>query len=145
MDPYYSSPSYYYQSSCPLHDSYTDPYASYLTPSTPLHPPSSYYYPSYIDQSSPQPQVVLYNNSTASIYGQPTPPNQATHSTPVLNKTFESVPPVGRRRRQRTIFLQDQVAILDQVFEKNRYPDIQLREQLSQRLDVPEARIQVYF
>jgi len=87
MDPYYSSPSYYYQSSCPLHDSYTDPYSSYLTP---LHPPSSYYYPSYIDQSSPQPQVGLYNNSTASIYGQPTPRNEAIHSTPVLNKTFES-------------------------------------------------------
>jgi len=29
------------------------------------------------------------------------------------------------------------------VFEKNKYPDIQLREQLSERLDVPEARIQV--
>jgi len=56
------------------------------------------------------------------------------------------VPPVGRRRRrQRTIFSKEQVDILDQVFGKNPYPDIQLREQLSQRLDVPEARIQVYF
>ncbi len=62
-----------------------------------------------------------------------------------LLMSYVIVPPVGRRRRQRTIFLQDQVAILDQVFEKNRYPDIQLREQLSQRLDVPEARIQVCF
>ena len=52
-------------------------------------------------------------------------------------------PPTGRRRRQRTIFSKDQVDILDQVFEKNQYPDIQLREQLSERLDVPEARIQV--
>ena len=52
-------------------------------------------------------------------------------------------PPPGRRRRQRTIFSKDQVDILDQVFEKNQYPDIQLREQLSERLDVPEARIQV--
>ena len=56
---------------------------------------------------------------------------------------FALVPPVGRRRRQRTIFSKDQVDILDQVFEKNPYPDIQLREQLSERLDVPEARIQV--
>jgi hypothetical protein len=52
-------------------------------------------------------------------------------------------PPPGRRRRQRTIFSKDQVDLLDQVFEKNQYPDIQLREQLSERLDVPEARIQV--
>lgn len=58
--------------------------------------------------------------------------------------TFAFVaPPPGRRRRQRTIFSKDQVDILDLVFEKNQYPDIQLREQLSERLDVPEARIQV--
>ncbi|CAF1448096.1 unnamed protein product [Rotaria sp. Silwood1] len=141
MDPYYSSPSYYYQSSCPLHDSYVDPYSSYPTQSTPSH-----YYPSYIDQSSSSPQIVLYNNSTTNIYAQPTPPVQSIQSTPVvLNKTFELAPPVGRRRRQRTIFSKDQVDILDLVFEKNQYPDIQLREQLSQRLDVPEARIQVWF
>ncbi|CAF3162242.1 unnamed protein product [Rotaria sp. Silwood2] len=141
MDPYYSSPSYYYQSSCPLHESYVDPYSSYPTQSTPS---SSYYYQSYVDQS-PSPQIVLYNNSTTNIYAQPTPPVQTMQSTPVLNTTFELAPPVGRRRRQRTIFLKDQVDLLDQVFEKNPYPDIQLREQLSQRLDVPEARIQVWF
>ncbi|CAF0837294.1 unnamed protein product [Adineta ricciae] len=140
MDPYYSSPSsYYYQSSCPLHDSYVDPYCSYPVQSTPAHPSASFYYPTYAEQSSPQ--VVLYNNSTTNIYAQPTTaPAQLN-----LNTTFESVPPVGRRRRQRTIFSKDQVDILDQVFEKNPYPDIQLREQLSERLDVPEARIQVWF
>jgi hypothetical protein len=34
--------------------------------------------------------------------------------------------------------------MLDQIFIKNPYPDIQLREQLSQKLDLSEARIQVY-
>lgn len=52
-------------------------------------------------------------------------------------------PPIGRCRRQRTVFSKDQVDILDQVFEKTQYPDIQLREELSQKLDVAEARIQV--
>ncbi|CAF1076904.1 unnamed protein product [Adineta steineri] len=137
MESYYSSSPYYYQTSCPLHDSYS----SY---STPIHSSSSYYYPSYIDQSSPQ--VVPYNNnSTTNIYVQPTSSIQHVNTTPTLNNTFESIPPVGRRRRQRTIFSKDQVDILDQIFEKNPYPDIQLREQLSQRLDVPEARIQVWF
>jgi hypothetical protein len=51
---------------------------------------------------------------------------------------------VGRRRRQRTIFSKEQVDMLDQIFIKNPYPDIQLREQLSQKLDLSEARIQVY-
>ena len=103
MDPYYSSPSsYYYHSSCPLHDSasphlpdnYIDPYSSYSTPS------SSYYCSSYNDQTmSP---IVYYNNSTTNIYAQPTysmsqrniqiPPTnvQVIHSTPSLNTTFES-------------------------------------------------------
>jgi hypothetical protein len=54
-------------------------------------------------------------------------------------------PPVGRRRRPRTVFSKEQVDILDRVFEKTAYPDVQLREELSQRLDVPEARIQVGF
>jgi hypothetical protein len=53
------------------------------------------------------------------------------------------VPRPSRRRRQRTIFSKEQVDMLDRVFEKNQYPDIQLREQLSERLSVPEARIQV--
>lgn len=141
MDPYYySSPSYYYQQpSCPLHDSYS----TY----------SSHYY------QSPSSSSVVYNNSPINIYTQSSTPVQPTT---VLNTTFELgmrdlifniffficfilAPPTGRRRRQRTIFTKEQVDILDQIFEKNRYPDIQLREQLSQKLDVPEARIQVCF
>ncbi|CAM2698553.1 unnamed protein product [Rotaria socialis] len=161
MDPYYASPSsYYYQPSCPVHDtsspyltdSYIDPYSSYPCQSTPTTP---YYYPTYNDQTSSP--MVFYNNSTTNIYAQPTysmPQSnvqsqprhvQTTQPTSSLNTTFESVPPAGRRRRQRTIFTKDQVDVLDQVFEKNQYPDIQLREQLSERLDVPEARIQVWF
>ena len=78
MESYYSSPSYYYEPSCPVHDSYVDPYSTY----------PSYYYPSYIDQSSPQ--VAHYNNSTTNTYAQPTPPSQVIPSTPILNTTFES-------------------------------------------------------
>lgn len=90
MDPYYTSPSYYYQPSCPVHDTYIDPYCSYSPPtSTPSHPCTSYYYPSYVNQSSPQ--VVLYNNSTPNIHTQPSPPVQTTHSTPIQTKTPSSV------------------------------------------------------
>lgn len=100
MDSYYSSPSsYYYQSSCPLHDtsssflsdSYIDPYSSYPPQST------SYYYPSYNDQTSSP--VVFYNNSTTNIYPHSTPQTnnqipqtnlQHNQSIPTLNTTFES-------------------------------------------------------
>jgi hypothetical protein len=59
--------------------------------------------------------------------------------------TFILAPSVGRRRRQRTIFSKEHVNILDQVFDKTPYPDVQLLEELSQKLDIPEARIQVEF
>ncbi|CAF0998740.1 unnamed protein product [Rotaria sp. Silwood1] len=158
MDPYYSPPtSYYYQSTCPLHDTsssylsdtYVDPYSSYPCQST------SYYYPMCNDHTTSP--MGFYNNSTTNICAQPTYSRPQTnvqvsptnipvhHPTQLLNTTFELAPPTGRRRRQRTIFSKDQVDILDQVFEKNQYPDIQLREQLSEQLDVPEARIQVWF
>lgn len=60
MDSYYSSPpSYYYQPSCPFHNSYS-PY-----------PSSS--------------QIIHYNNSTPNIYAQSSSPTQTT----TLNTTFE--------------------------------------------------------
>jgi hypothetical protein len=102
MDSYYSSPTpYYYQPSCPLHDSsssflsdsYIDPYSSYPSQST------SYYYPTYNDQTSSP--IVFYNNSTTNIYSQPTysipqtniqvPSTnvQVNQSVTSLNTTFE--------------------------------------------------------
>jgi hypothetical protein len=104
MDSYYSSPSsYYYQPSCPLHDSsssflsdsYIDPYSSYPPQST------SYYYPTYNDQTTSSSPIVFYNNSTTNIYAQPSysvpqttvqasPSNvQVIPSIPSLNTTFE--------------------------------------------------------
>lgn len=99
MDPYYSSPSsYYYPTSCPLHDtsssylsdSYSEPYPSYPCQSTPT---TSYYYPAYNEQGSSP--MVFYNNSTTNIYSQPsyTAPKtnvQPVQCTPPVNTTFES-------------------------------------------------------
>ncbi len=95
MDSYYSSSTpYYYQPSCPVHDSsssflsdsYIDPYSSY---------PPSCYYPSYNDQTTSSP-IVFYNNSTTNIYSpaniqQPPRNVQINQSIPSsLNSTFES-------------------------------------------------------
>jgi hypothetical protein len=51
--------------------------------------------------------------------------------------------PQGRRRRQRTVFTQNNVQQLDSVFMHNQYPDIELREALAAQMGVPESRIQV--
>uniref|UniRef100_A0A672HMT0 Homeobox expressed in ES cells 1-like n=1 Tax=Salarias fasciatus TaxID=181472 RepID=A0A672HMT0_SALFA len=48
-------------------------------------------------------------------------------------------------RRPRTAFTSSQVKVLETVFQVNCYPGIQLREQLAQRLDLEEDRIQIWF
>uniref|UniRef100_A0A668RTW5 Homeobox domain-containing protein n=1 Tax=Oreochromis aureus TaxID=47969 RepID=A0A668RTW5_OREAU len=48
-------------------------------------------------------------------------------------------------RRPRTAFTNSQVSILETVFQVNCYPGIQLREQLAERLDLDEDRIQIWF
>ncbi|XP_075880903.1 homeobox expressed in ES cells 1 isoform X1 [Nelusetta ayraudi] len=48
-------------------------------------------------------------------------------------------------RRPRTAFTNSQVNVMETVFQMNCYPGIQLREQLADRLDLDEDRIQIWF
>ncbi|KAM6093103.1 uncharacterized protein LJ206_005897 [Theristicus caerulescens] len=58
-----------------------------------------------------------------------------------------AVPSAGREggRRKRTTFSKAQLELLVRAFEKDPYPGIALREQLSGLTDIPESRIQVWF
>ena len=49
------------------------------------------------------------------------------------------------RRRNRTKFTQHQIRELEKAFEKTQYPDVLTREELGERLDISESRIQVSF
>lgn len=53
--------------------------------------------------------------------------------------------PQGGRRRKRTKFNKNQHEILIEAFKKDRYPDITVREELAQQIQIPEPRIQVNY
>ena len=53
--------------------------------------------------------------------------------------------PAKRKRRHRTIFTEDQLEALESMFQKTHYPDVVMREQLAEKVELKEERVEVRY